>query len=316
MAYADTVFHPVEALHWLRMHLNRPDAGALDELEFWSLFEHDGNPLTAAPATLACGGELELLVVVTTYQRPESCAHVLSSLKRAIERVQPISVRILVFHDRGHDSYRSTCDLAHSLFGADLTWLNARTQLGKSAYWKTYQTSFLAARAVRPRYALYLQDDLQFAETMLVDAFSMYEATKRDPLRRVIYLYSSQADEPSGRWIRFRRVAAGEGIALTQWFDLQAFFADLAFFELLSYRLIPVHANRWRRRSSLSSGVGRQLTIRLRGRANIYQAYPPLVFHGAEPSQMNPDVRAHEPLDNRGLLPAAHPNGVPAREDS
>jgi hypothetical protein len=74
---------------------------------------------------------------------------------------------------------------------------------------------------------------------------------------------------------------------------------DGAFFELLQHCLIPIHPNRWRRNPTLSSGVGRQLTLRLRGRATVYQAWPPLVRHGTEPSVANPEARTLNDLDNR-----------------
>ena len=301
------MFHPVEAVHWLQMISNRPGSRSLDETIFWSLYEQNGQRLTAAPASLSSRGPTELLVVVTTYHRAASCAQVLESLRRAIDRAGSPSTALLVFHDRDPNdaadaaAYEATHALARDLFGTNLAWLETRQHLGKAEYWRTFQTSFLAARQLQPRYALYLQDDLQFSDSLLVDTLQLFDATKADPLRRVLYLFSSQEDEPNGRWIRFRRKPAGAGLLLTQWFDLQAFFADRAFFELLAYRMIPIHPNRWRRKRSLSSGVGRQLTIRLRRHAHVYQAFPPLVFHGAEPSEMNPAVRAHQPLDNRTL---------------
>jgi len=60
-----------------------------------------------------------------------------------------------------------------------------------------------------------------------------------------------------------------------------------------------VHANRWTRRPATSSGVGRQFTRRLFGRAHVYQAWPPLVVHGTAPSTMNPEARLARSLDNR-----------------
>jgi len=74
---------------------------------------------------------------------------------------------------------------------------------------------------------------------------------------------------------------------------------DRQFFELLDYRMVPVHPNRWKRRPMQSSGVGRQWSRRLFGRAHVYQAWPPLVVHGTEPSTMNPEARERRSLDNR-----------------
>jgi hypothetical protein len=163
-----------------------------------------------------------------------------------------------------------------------------------------HQTAFDVARLWRPERALYLQDDIEFEPDMLLRAERIWAATERDPLRRVLYLFSSSDDEAQGRWVSFdRRELQNVPFRLTNWFDLQAFMVDRQFFELLGYRMVEIHPNRWRRRPQQSSGVGRQLTRRLFGRANVYQAWPPLVAHGAEPSTMNPEARLQRSLDNR-----------------
>lgn len=77
------------------------------------------------------------------------------------------------------------------------------------------------------------------------------------------------------------------------------FLVDRAFFELLDHRMVPIHRHRWKRQAGRSSGVGRQFTRRLFGRAHVYQAWPPLVVHGAAPNTMNPEARRARSLDNR-----------------
>jgi hypothetical protein len=156
------------------------------------------------------------------------------------------------------------------------------------------------ARCWRPARTLFLHDDVEFGADLLDDADAIWRATSDDPLRRVLYLFSSSEDEENGRWVQFRRRdLPDKGCRLTNWFDLQAFMVDLHFFELLNYRMLPIHPNRWKRNPHVSSGVGRQLTLRLRARAHTYQAWPPLVSHGSEPSIANPEAREATSLDNR-----------------
>lgn len=279
-------------LHWselpnfARVYFNRPQA-ALQEDAFWSLYE-GGRPSGRAP----------LLCVITTYNRPDACRDVLSALHAALAGVDAF---VLVLNDRSDSDYADTRARGAELFGARLLWLDARKRMGKPGFWKAYQVAFLVARALQPEHALFLQDDLAFAPTLFASIRAQWDATAGDPLRRVLYLFSSDEDERFGRWVRARRREVGNGLRRTQWFDLQAFYVDRAFFELLAYRMIPIHRNRWRRKPRISSGVGKQLTLRLFRRANVYQSYPPLVFHGGCESQMNPDARAKRALDNRDL---------------
>lgn len=303
-AIVPPVFHPSELLQWARIRLNRPDARDLDEPAFWSLYEHDGQALVRAPPALTERAGVALLFVVTTYQRPDACAHLLSALGGALDALTPRpSALVLVLNDRGTRDYADARAEASRAFGGDLVWLDARARLGKPGFWKVYQTAFLAARALRPGHTFFLQDDLEFDRTMVAHALAHFGRVGADDTPLVLNLFSSNDDEPRGRWVRFRRRDAGEGLRLTQWFDLNGFLVDQRFFALLDYKMIPIHANRWRRRPRISSGVGAQLTRRLFSRGNVYQAAPPLVFHGAYESEMNAEARRRRTLDNRAERP-------------
>jgi hypothetical protein len=302
------VLHPVELVHWLQMQLNRPPA-RLAEAQFWSLYQHEGRLLDACPPALDGRTRTELLVVITTYARPDSLHKGLLQLRATLDAVSPApSLRLLVLNDRSPADYDAARAKAHALFGTDVTWLDASERLGKPGFWKAYQVAFLVARAVQPEFALFLQDDLEYAPVLLREAQSLWQATVSDARRRVLYLFSSAEDERFGRWTVFPRRRSKPGLYQTQWFDLQAFMVDRSFFELLAYRMVPIHDNRWRRRPGISSGVGRQLTVRLRGRGNVYQTRPALVLHGALHSEMNPAARARRPLDNRDEVPVSGPD--------
>jgi hypothetical protein len=287
-------YHPVELLHAWEMRTNRPLRRERDAelLARWSI---------ASESSLGLGEPLrapELSIVLTTFGRPQLAAGLLNGLREALDAAGLAEhTNLLVLHDRcGHD-YGAAQKAAARACPAQL-WLDARERFGKAGFWQMHETALLAARAWRPRLTLYLQDDVQFAPDLIVRARELWSATAADPLRRVLYLFSSSDDEAGGRWVPFERRAAGP-VRLTNWFDLQAFMVDRAFFELLDHRMVPIHPNRWRRRPEQSSGVGRQLTYRLFGRAHVYQAWPPLVMHGAAASTMNPEARRERPLDNR-----------------
>jgi hypothetical protein len=294
------VLHPIEWLHWLETRLNRPSPRGFEERAFWSLFSEQGVPLQGPPPSLsaACPAP-ELLIVVTTYRRERACQELLDMLRAALDQTR-LSYHVLIFNDASDSDYAACRAHARSLFPSRVTWLDACARLGKPGFWRVYQTAFLAARTLAPGHALFLQDDIEIAPDLLQRVFALWQLTESDPLRRVLYLFSSVDDERTGRWIYFRRVQREHGLRLTQWFDLQAFFVDRSFFELLQYRIVPIHPNRFRRTPNKSSGVGKQLTLRLRFRASVYQTFPAYALHGAHPSEMNEQARKRRPLDNRG----------------
>ena len=291
------MFHPIEMLNEWETHTNRlrNDIAPSDFYDLWS--RADG---LAPEAELAMGrDEPELMVVVTTYNRPQAAAKLLSRLSDAL-RARGLEGRtaLLVLHDACDRDYAEARALAQAAAPRCL-WLDARQRLGKAGFWKMHQTALLIARAWRPQRALYLQDDIDFDPDFLTRTDELWRATDHDPLRRVLHLFASQDDEEEGRWVSFtRRDLRGAGCRLTSWFDLSAFIVDRRFFELLDYRMVPIHPNRWKRKPEVSSGVGRQLTLRLFRRAHVYQAWPPLVRHGSQPSVMNPEARLRRPMDN------------------
>jgi hypothetical protein len=292
-----------DAIHWLEVRLNRPLLPTAPDHNFWSLYQSDGVQLDHAPPSLrtAAARPTDLMIALTTYNRPDSCERILAALPGLLASAgRPLRVHVLVIKDAGGAEYGAVERVAGERLGDRLTWMEARAPLGKRGYWKTYQTMFLAARLLQPTHALFLQDDLEFSAGLLRECYALFDALAQDERPRVLYLFASDDDEPEGRWIHFRRREAIPGARLTQWLDLAGFFTDRVVLELLRFRVIPVSERRWKEKP-YSSGVGEQLTRRLFGRANLYQAAPPLVFHGASPSEMNPEARAERALDNRSL---------------
>jgi hypothetical protein len=300
-------FHPSELLLEWEMRANRPrrrrECGDV-LLDRWSVL-----PGSSA-AIAALEHPPELMIVLTTFARPAAAARLLSDLSTALDRAGLTEqAALLVLHDACGRDYGQAQQLAAQSACQSL-WLDARERFGKPGFWKIHQTALLVAQAWQPRLALYLQDDVEFDADFVTRALDLWHATDRDLLRRVLYLFSSKDDEANGRWVHFERSDRGP-CRLTNWFDLQAFLVDRSFFELLDYRMVPIHQNRWRRRPAQSSGVGRQFTRRLFERAHVYQSWPPLVIHGAAQSMMNPEARLQRSLDNRAdYVPSKRPSAA------
>lgn len=245
------------------------------------------------------------LVAVTTYRRPRELASLLESLAVELHGA-PAEPFLLVLNDAADALVddASTRALVRERFGERAAWVDAPRRFGKFGFWRTHQTIYAAALASRAEFLLSLQDDVELAPDFMARLLRTWEATgRRDPRRRALYLFSSDDDEPHGRWLRFVREDAPDAAARrTDWLDLQGYLIDAEGLALLRHRLVPIPARCWRKDPTLSSGVARQLTLRLSRRAPIYQCYPPLVAHGSCPSLMNPEARARRPLDNRSFF--------------
>lgn len=288
-------------LRSLESRLNRPlvprgtDRSFLDE---WEGGDRIAELAQARPT---------LLVTITTFRRPEALLALIGELA-ADPGMRDPAVWVAILNDRSDADYAPAREALARAFPGRHLWFDARERMGKERFWRTHQTIFIAARRCGAEFLLSLQDDLQLAPEFLGRVRAAWESTERDPARRLLYLYSSPTDAERGTWVDFQRVEVpGLPARRTDWFDLQGFLIDRRGLALLRYWVIPITTWRWRRSSRPSSGVGRQLTRRLFGRASTWQCHPPLVFHGGAPSEMNPEARGRNPLDNRGLFPGTSP---------
>lgn len=242
----------------------------------------------------------DLLVCITTYNRPTSCARLVRDLKQQISDAK-LKTHLVVIDDASTSSYVAVEQEAlapDSWKWVDMSLWHGKINLGKKNFWKIFQTMFHIANAIRPRYVLFLQDDLELTRNFLCDTLSVWNKID-DEDKVALYLFRMEEDPPDGRWISFSKQTHNTHCSLTRWLDLPAFFVNSKFFEVLQYQMFPILPLRWWRRSHVSSGVGEQLTRRLYRRGNIYQVRSSLVYHGVEPSIMNPDARAKQPFDNR-----------------
>lgn len=149
-------YHPVELFHEWETRTNRPrprDSEA-ELSERWS---------TGPGSTrgLASGGpEPELMIVLTTFGRPALAARLLGRLRGALELSGARErAALLVLHDASAEDYGGVREAARRVCPSHL-WLDARERFGKLGFWQMHQTALSAARAWRPRFALYLQDDV------------------------------------------------------------------------------------------------------------------------------------------------------------
>jgi hypothetical protein len=243
-----------------------------------------------------------LLVSITTYRRPGEAAALIASLAQALGEARH-SVFVCVFNDRAPqlDEAKPARQALQHHFGERGAWLDARRHLGKQLFWRTHQMIFIAARRAGAAQLLSLQDDVSLVPDFMARLRQVWQRSGEQlPERRVLNLFAGDDDEPDGRWIRrMRMTLPGTGARRTDWFDLAAFMIDRQGLALLRDWVVPVPPGRWRKDPTLSSGVGRQFTLRLFNRAAVVQCEPPLVLHGAAESRMNPQARLLRPMDNR-----------------
>jgi hypothetical protein len=98
---------------------------------------------------------------------------------------------------------------------------------------------------------------------------------------------------------------------LAQWVDMD-FFCTKDMFEALDYKIEEQNPARWMHRPTASSGVGRNISLRLaKEHLHLYLTTETLVIHDHHESKMNPLERDKNPLITKPITNPSYgmPNG-------
>jgi hypothetical protein len=187
---------------------------------------------------------VEIVFLITTYNRQESC-------QRLVDSLQGIG-DIVVLGD-GVDYTISGC-----------TFRNTSQHLGRQLYWLTVKILFELKG--RHKYYFMLPDDFAISESQITKAIEIWEGIK-DPQKICLNLYADRIGLTC--WTKFKPVDRGN-VWQTGWVDM-CFLAESNFFEQLRLEKTRCTVRH-------SSGVGANISNTLYGkRLHLYQVKESLV---------------------------------------
>lgn len=214
---------------------------------------------------------------------------------REQEASQGVDVRICIYDDHSDELPNLTARWSNLTAGepsgdrvVDRYW-RARTNHGKRHFWRIVNNALLDGYALGFDYFYLLQDDLQLRPDFFERSIRIWDGIW-DPQMRILNPLITGHREGRGLWGAEAPDRFGfDGIEVwrTQWTDCIFMASPKLEQELPS--LDPVPQNRWTSNGQLSSGVGKQISRRLReAGCTIYQVTESLVHHGDHESLMNP----------------------------
>lgn len=239
----------------------------------------------------------DLAVIITTYNRPAQLRRLLDDL---MADAGDLRVLCRVYNDRSEQAYT---DLPSSRANFTIEYIDLPVHHGKANYWKLINRMFRDLRAVQARYYMQLPDDVRLKAGFIANAIGVYESIDNpNKICLNLYLDSSRIGKPCWNPLLPQIEAFGEmRVFRTGWIDM-VYLTERRFFEALNFTLQPIPAERWRRNPRRSSGVGSQISRRLK-RLAFYQVRTPLLTSEAVPSLMNPTRPSHEDLSITTLDP-------------
>ena len=184
----------------------------------------------------------ELLIVTTTYKRPE-----------AIRRLQDT-----IQYDGGYKWFiwdDGSPEGMYEGFREQLpswaTYQRSTKNRGKRGYWKTVDLIFKQIRVFEWNYCLFVPDDAVFVKE------GVRRAVNDLGSRNILSLHNDQPERL--KMINWGYLPKDEGTHWSNGFVDMLFIARKRWFDKISWRVKPIYRD-WERYPDLGSGVGAQLT--------------------------------------------------------
>jgi hypothetical protein len=230
-------------------------------------------------------------VVIRSYNRPVQLVRLL----RQIAVQMPLNTSLYVFDDASSVSMSDPGGVCRAMGG---TWVRSSRNHGKRNAWKMFNTIFQRLRRdTRWTHAVFLDDDMGLCASFFERVWRRWRGIDSEhKATMTLMVDSGRGRGPCWTMVKPERVSGDAW--RTHWVD-GAFLCARSALETVGWELSPIPVRRWKRSSTLSTGVGKQLSGRLvvAGKG-LYQVERSLVVHGFGPSHMNPEERAREPLES------------------
>lgn len=229
---------------------------------------------------------MKFLTIITTYNRADLCMRLAREIIR--EAAAYGKHTVILCDDASMPAYSHKVVQALRDAGIDAWLLRSNTNMGKSNYWRTVHGLYQATESHTWNYVVQLPDDVMLKAGFYRRAKAAYDAI---PLasRTCLNLLRDHRNAQWGSSDPVPYCFGGIDVRLTGWMDL-CFIATRDMMIRLQYSVERVHRD-WARMPGLGSGVGAQISRRLRADgATIWQVDKSLVIcDGTHDSKMNPE---------------------------
>jgi hypothetical protein len=231
---------------------------------------------------------MKILILITTYNRPDSLMLLLQDLKK--DSLSE-NVHILLYDDCSSIDYEDVLDYLHLNFSYQ--YFKSSQNHGKKAYWRLINSAFQQVKNETFDYFINLQDDIRLIDDFLLKSIMAYDRII-DRRKIVLNLLNDYSRQGKRIWTNvFPRPARFDGhkYYFTGWVDMCAFICTRKFFDLLNYKIYEPES-KYLTNPELSSGVGCQISKRIVQDARaLYQVWKSYVIHSIHESVMHPEHR-------------------------
>jgi len=255
---------------------------------------------------------MKILILITTYNRPDS---LLKLLKELNEDVFSKAVHLLIFDDASTEDYSQVKDYLTKNFMFD--YFRNEKNGGRENYWQLVNAAFNEVRNHQFDYFMMIPDDVSIVDNFIFRAMQQWDSIK-DNQKACLNLLNDYSRLNTTCWTAIKPKLVyynGKPVYQTGWIDM-CFLATKSFFEIIDYSVYQVERI-YQQNKKLSSGVGAQLSREvINARRTIYQVAKSLLIHGLHESKMHPQERVKTPLITNHETVTATMAAIPSRIDA
>jgi len=230
----------------------------------------------------------DIHVIINTYNRP----HMLDLLLSDIEKNKSnYSVMVNIYDDGSEANYTKVLNkydnINYKKYGNH----------GKKRYWELVNKSFYDAKYSNAKYFYKFDDDVKLVDDFFNKTIKIWN--KIDDEKKIC-LNPLLDDLRKGQtvWGGTPKIVKFGNFKIwnSDWVDMM-FMCEKNFFKSLDFEIQKISTSRWKKDPKKSSGVGVQISNRLRGQnLGMYQVCDSLIIHGDHDSAMNDELRKTEPI--------------------
>lgn len=236
-----------------------------------------------------------IFVAITTYDRPESFKVLLENLHK---NLGTYTYTIRVYDDASNENYienewykklNDVCDISYIRYGKNK---------GKKGYWEIINQVLHDASMSDAGYFFLLQDDCVPVDDFFTESISQWDGIE-DTTKGTMCTFIPKTVYTRTMWNRARAkdvVFKGQYYINCGYVDC-IFMCPMDTLQKLDFRLEPIPKTTWDYNPNQSSGVGLQLSTRLKKLGmTMYGVWSSLIVMDEQASKMNPKERKAHPL--------------------
>jgi hypothetical protein len=235
-----------------------------------------------------------ILVWINTFERVDSLRELLQDIENNKDE---FDVKVFIVDDGSKSDYISLFkEFSHSL---DIEYHKMAFNHGKHKYWKlcNYALQVIKTKFNQYKYYVKVDDDCRLMKDFFKRCVNIWEnISDRNKICLNFRLDSREGKRVWTGVLPKRIIFNSIPLYLSQWVDMD-FFCTIKMLKALNFKITEQPIDRWLRNQNNSSGVGRDISLRLFYKhLNLYLTTETLVIHNHHGSKMNPHERGINPL--------------------